>query len=209
MQAHNISIPMAIKTRWNSQYNTVCKTLEIHHTLLSDLLRDVGHPDLILTAREISLLQEFASIFALFAEATTRTQAENSASISFVAPSILSIYFDLRHEEQNSKYLGSSCRTLLLSLGARFGGLLERCELIEETATSKKRSTSDLYKDDLYLIAPFLDGQFKVKWLDTTEIPESSKKKSNRSSQGPCTRGGVAAAWLVERLFGRYQPTGF
>ena len=178
MQEHHISIPLAMKTRWNSQYNTVCKTLEINHSLLSDILRDVNRPDLVVTTREISLLQEFACIFALFAEATTRTQAENSASISFVAPSILSIYFDLRHEEQNSKYLGSLCRTLLLSLSARFGGLLERCELTEETVTSKKRSTCDLYKDDLYLIAPFLDGQFKVKWLDVTEIPESSKKKT-------------------------------
>lgn len=131
-----------------------------------------------MTTRDVSLLQEFASIFALFSEATTRTQAENSASISFVAPSILSIYFDLRHEEQNCKFLGSLCRILLISLRERFGGLLDRCELIDQKATTTKRSTYELYKDDLYLIAPFLDGQFKVKWVDTADMSEPAKNKT-------------------------------
>ncbi|CAF1305900.1 unnamed protein product [Rotaria sordida] len=69
--------------------------LEISHTLLNDLLRNVDHADLVLTTRDIVILQEFASIVALFAEATTRGQSETSASISLIAPSILSIYFDL------------------------------------------------------------------------------------------------------------------
>ncbi|CAF4117868.1 unnamed protein product, partial [Rotaria magnacalcarata] len=66
------------------------------------------------------------SVFALFAEATTRTQIENSASISLVAPSVLSIYYDLEHEQVNCKHLGSLCRTLIISLHERFGGLLKR-----------------------------------------------------------------------------------
>ena len=178
MQAQNISIPMAIKTRWNSQYNTVCKTLQIPHNLLNDLLREIDRSDLVLTNRDINLLQEFANIFALFAEATTRTQAENSASISLVAPCILSIYLDLQHEEQNCKFLRSLCQTLLVSLRERFGGLLERCGLIDATATTKKCSTYELYGDDFYLIAPFLDGQFKMKWVDATDIADSAKKKT-------------------------------
>ena len=110
-----------MKTRWNSQYNTICKVLEITHTTFSDILRNVGRAGLVLTSRDIIILQEFVSIFALFAEATTRTQAENSASISLVSPSILSIYFDLKQEHGKCKYLGLLCRTLLISLHERFG----------------------------------------------------------------------------------------
>ena len=177
MQAHNISIPTPVKTRWNSQYNTVCRILEIPHALLNELLRDVGRSDLVLSNRDINLLQEFAAIFALFAEATTRTQAERSASISFVAPSILAIYFDLHNEEQSCKFLGGLCRALLTSLRERFGGLLERCGLIDTTEASKNRSTYDLYRDDLYLIAPFLDGHFKMKWLKGVHMPEATTAK--------------------------------
>ena len=177
MQAQNISIPMAVKTRWNSQYNTVCRVLEIPHSVLNDLLRDVGRSDVALSTRDINVLQEFAAIFALFAEATTRTQAEKSSSISFVALSVLGIYFDLQTEERNCKLLGSLCRVLLTSLCERFGGLLERCGLTDSTEISKRRSTYDLYRDDFYLIAPFLDGQFKLKWLNGAHTSEEATKK--------------------------------
>jgi hypothetical protein len=174
----NISIPLAVKTRWNSQHHTICKVLEISHSLLNDLLRNVGRADLVLTSRDIIILQEFASIFALFAEATTRTQSEKSASISLVAPSILSIYFDLEHEQANCKYLGSLCRALLNSLRERFGGLLERFEVFDSNSIKmKKRSTYDLYKDDLYLISPFLDGRFKLKWVLSLDLSESVQER--------------------------------
>ncbi|CAF3274319.1 unnamed protein product [Rotaria socialis] len=179
LQRENISIPLPVKTRWNSQHHTICKVLEISLTLLNDLLRNVGRADLVLTARDIIILQEFASIFALFAEATTRTQIENSASISLVAPSVLSIYYDLEHEQANCKYLGSLCRTLIISLHERFGGLLERCEVFADSNMKiKKRSTSDLYKDDIYLIAPFLDGRFKLKWVVASNLSESTKERT-------------------------------
>ena len=178
MQREKISIPLAVKTRWNSQHHTICNVLEISHTLLNDLLRNVGRADLILTARDIIILQGFASIFALFAEATTRTQIEKSASISLVAPSILTIYSDLEHEQTNCKYLTSLYRILLNSLRERFGGLLERFELFDDNIMKiKKRSTYDLYKDDLYLIAPFLDGRFMLKWVLALDLSESVKER--------------------------------
>jgi hypothetical protein len=178
LQQENISIPLVVKTRWNSQHHTICKVLEISHTLLNDLLRNVGRADLVITTRDIVILQEFASIFALFAEATIRAQSETSASISLIAPSILSIYCDLEREQTNCKYLGSLCRTLLKSLRERFGGLLERCEIFgDNNIKIKKRSTSDLYKDDAYLIAPFLDGRFKLKWVLASDLSDSTKER--------------------------------
>ena len=41
----------------------------------------------------------------------------------------------------------------------------------------KKRSTSDLYKDDIYLITPFLDGRFKIKWISTSTLSTTSKER--------------------------------
>ena len=41
----------------------------------------------------------------------------------------------------------------------------------------KKRSTYDLYKDDLYLISPFLDGRFKLKWLFASDLSEPAKER--------------------------------
>ena len=177
LQEHNISIPTAVKTRWNSQYNTVCRILEIPRTVLNDLLRDASRADLVLSIRDVSLLQEFAGIFALFAEATTRTQAEKSPSISLVAPSVLAIYFDLLTEEQSCKSLGSLCHGLLTSLRERFGGLLVRCGLSDQTDVLKNRSTSDLYQDDFYFIAQFLDGKFKLKWVNDVHVSEGTTKK--------------------------------
>jgi hypothetical protein len=152
--------------------------LEIPPALINDLLRNLGRADLVMNARDITILQEFASIFALFAEATTRIQADSSASISLVVPSIFVIYFDLEHEQANCKYLGSLCRALLNSLRERFGGLLERCEVFDySTVKMKKRSTYDSYKDDLYLIAPFLDGRFKLKWVHALDLTEPVKER--------------------------------
>ena len=109
----NVSIPTAAKTRWNSQHHTICKVLKIPHGLLNDALRKVGRANLVLTTHDSIVLQEFASVFALLAEATTGAQAEKSASISpLVAPSISSIYSDLEREQTSCKYLASLCRTL-------------------------------------------------------------------------------------------------
>lgn len=147
------------------------------HGLLNDALRNVGRADLVLTTRDTIVLQEFASVFALFAEATTRAQAEKSASISLVAPSILSIYSDLERERTSCKYLVPLCRTLLISLRERFGGLFERFDLFNDNNLRiKKRSSSDLYKDDLFLIAPLIDGRFKLNWIVSSDLSDAAKE---------------------------------
>ncbi|CAF1610989.1 unnamed protein product [Adineta ricciae] len=133
----------------------------------------VDRTDLILTACDILSLQEFASVFALYAEATTRAQADKTASISLVAPSILSIYFDLERERTNCEYPGPLCRTLVNSLCERFGRLLERCEIFADSSIKmKKRSTHDLF-----LIASFLDGRFKFNWILASDLLDSTKER--------------------------------
>ncbi|CAF1493068.1 unnamed protein product, partial [Didymodactylos carnosus] len=98
LEANKYSIPVACKTRWNSQYNTVMKIIEIPVNVLNEYLNHCNKEELCLTSRDIAILREFLSLFALFAEATVRAQAQNSPSISLVAPSLLGIFFDLENE---------------------------------------------------------------------------------------------------------------
>ena len=117
LQNDGICIPLAVITRWNSQYYTVSRIIEIPSDKLNDYLRELKKDALILSQRDISVLNEFVSVFALIAEVFTKAQADQSASISLVAPSLLEIYFDLDSELATLKYTGGLCKALLKSMG--------------------------------------------------------------------------------------------
>ena len=76
LEQDGFSIPVAVITRWNSQYRTVARILEIPCDKLNDYLRELKEDLLILSQRDIAVLNEFVSVFALFAEVCTRAQAE-------------------------------------------------------------------------------------------------------------------------------------
>jgi hypothetical protein len=124
--------------------------------------------------KDLGILREFISVFTLFAEATTRTQAEQSVAISLVAPSILGIYYALENELKLCKYTGSLCSTLINSLKERFGGLLLNLEIPVDDQI-KRRNTFNLFSDDLFLISSFLDGQFRLRWILQSALPQDSK----------------------------------
>ncbi|CAF0994470.1 unnamed protein product [Didymodactylos carnosus] len=150
LEANKYSIPVACKTRWNSQYNTVMKIIEIPVNVLNEYLNHCNKDELCLTSRDIAILRELLSLFALFAEATVRAQAQNSPSISLVAPSLLGIFFDLENELKNCCiYTSSLYKVLITSLKARFGGLFERFDISIENMV-KKKDTFHLFKDDFF-----------------------------------------------------------
>jgi hypothetical protein len=119
-------------------------------------------------------LNEFVSVFALIAEAVTKAQADQSASISLVAPSLLEIYWDLDSEQATLKYAGGLCKALLKSMHDRFGGLLKQFGL-SDGITPNIRSTSELYSDSFFLIAPFLDIGLVSDGFSTRNYPTTSK----------------------------------
>jgi hypothetical protein len=80
------SIPKANKTRWNSQLYTIQKVLEIPSAQLNLILTELKRKELCMGSRDLSILNEMVSLLELFCEATTVTQAQNSPSISLVAP---------------------------------------------------------------------------------------------------------------------------
>ncbi|CAF1194011.1 unnamed protein product [Didymodactylos carnosus] len=174
LEQDGFSIPVAVITRWNSQYCTVAKTIEIPSDKLNDYLRQLKKDSLILSQRDITVLNEFISVFALFAEAFTKAQADEAASISLVAPSLLEIYFDLESEQATLKYASGLCKALLKSIQERFGGLLKQLGLPLDI-TSKTRSTSELYSDSLFIMAPFLDARFGDRWIIHSKLQDETK----------------------------------
>ena len=160
---------MANRTRWNSQFLTVKKVIEIPTSTLNAILIDLKKNDLILNSKDRKILEEFASLFELFDEATTLTQGESYAIISLVAPTGLGILFDLERELYSSTLtLVSLCKTLIESIMARFSGLRRHFEIEVPFDTY---SMSERFSDVIFLIAPLLDAQFKLLWLDNLDTP--------------------------------------
>ncbi|CAF1511795.1 unnamed protein product [Adineta ricciae] len=171
----NKSIPKANKTRWNSQFNTIEKVLSIPSLELNDILITLKRKDLCLLTKDFDILNEFVSLFTLFADATTITQSENIPSISYVAPTLLSIYYDLLNERSSVRYTSSLCDALSSSLVARFGGLFEQLHIPIDSSI-KRKCTYELYKDEIFLYSPFLDTKFKLHWINESSLPYDTKK---------------------------------
>ena len=81
----------------------MAKTIEIPSDKLNDCLRELKKESLVLSQRDVVILNEFVSLFARFAEVFTRAQVDQTSSISLVAPSLLQIYADLEFEQTTSK----------------------------------------------------------------------------------------------------------
>jgi hypothetical protein len=128
---------------------------QISPTELNDILTSIKREDLCLLTKDYQILNEFLSLLTLFAEATSITQAENTPSISFIAPTIITIYYDLLNEQSTLLFTLPLCETLLFSLISRFGGLFEQLG-IEIDKTIKQKNSSELYQDPIFIYSPFL-----------------------------------------------------
>ena len=122
-------------------------------------------------------MSESVNLFELFAQATTQTQSNDSSSISLVMPSLLAIHGDLTEElshRTNLRYTSSIAEALVLSLYGRFGGLLEQFG-VKIKDDVRKRSTFALYNDRIFPLSTFLDGKFKLHWLNGVPMSDSEK----------------------------------
>ena len=102
--------------------------------------------DRCLLAKDYQILNEFISLLTLFVEATTKIQSENTPSISFIAPTVLNIYYDLLQEQSNIFCANSLCNSLLNSLISTFSGPLEELGIIIDEPI-KQKSSSEAYRD--------------------------------------------------------------
>lgn len=92
LERDGFSIPIAVVTRWNRQYNTVAKTIEIASDKLNDYLREVKKESMVLPQPDFAILNAFVSRFALFVKVFTTAQADQTSSISLVVPSLLQMF---------------------------------------------------------------------------------------------------------------------
>ncbi|CAF1494749.1 unnamed protein product [Adineta ricciae] len=175
LESMSKSIPKANKTPWNSQFNLVEKLLRIPSSDLSDILTSIKRQDLCLLTKDYQILNEFISLFILLAEATVITQGEKTPSISFVAPTILAIYFDLLSEKEDVTFTLPLCKALLSSLISRFGDLFEQLD-VEVDKSIKPKTTYDYFKDPLFIYTPSLDGKFKLHWINESSLLPEKKK---------------------------------
>ena len=147
---------------------------------LNEILIQLKYKTLCLNSRDSAVLNEFVAVLSLLAQVTTTTQQQNSPSISLVAPSILAIYSGLKNEKNNVQYTTQLCDALLPSLSARFGGLLENLEInLSEAGVRFKvnKKCYDLYKDPVFIFSPFLDGMFKLNWINESSLPNPAKER--------------------------------
>jgi hypothetical protein len=169
LEKANHSIPKANRTRWNSQFQTVKKVINIPSSTLNSILSDLKKNDLILNSKDRKILEEFISLFELFNEATVLTQGESYTTVSLVAPTVLGILFDLDLERKLSSstlILVSLCKTLISSIKARFSGLLRHFEI---DVSFDSCSMSERFSDMIFLISPLLDACFKLLWVNNLD----------------------------------------
>ncbi|CAF1567481.1 unnamed protein product, partial [Didymodactylos carnosus] len=164
LESIKVSLPRAIVTRWNSQILMVERILVVPTLTLNEILIQLKYKHLCFNSHDLDVLNEFVCLLSLLAKVTTRTQQQNSPSISLIAPSTLAIYSDLKNAKNNIRYTTKLCDALLSSLLSRFGDLLEQLEInLNETGVDFKENERlyDLYKDPIFLFTPFLDGVCK------------------------------------------------
>ncbi|CAF1254367.1 unnamed protein product [Didymodactylos carnosus] len=171
------TIPSNTNIRWNSQFHTITKVVQIDIDKLNIILYELNKSQLMLTQRDKIIIDEFISLFYLFNEATIQTQAENSPTISLVGPCLLSILNDLEHEQGKLIYTKSLCKALIDSLKTRFFGFYEMLSFDMSEYVNKKATTADHYKDSIFLISPILDGRFKMHWLEESNIEDTEKER--------------------------------
>ncbi|CAF2680436.1 unnamed protein product [Rotaria sp. Silwood2] len=169
LEEQKYSIPLANRTRWNSQFQTVKKVISIPSFILNSILTDLKKNNLILNTKDRKILEDFVSLFELFNEATVLTQGECYATVSLVAPTILGILFDLEREHASSNLsLVSLCEALLSSLKARFRAVfqIDSCQYnVEEDLWHIQIHGTDQYTD---LVAEYM--KYQKKKMDESNI---------------------------------------
>ena len=129
-------------------------------------------------SEETAVLTEFVNLFELFAQATTQTQSNDSPSISLVVPCLLSIYADLTDELSrriNLRHTASIAEELVLPLQGRLRGLSEKFG-VKINSSVKRRSSYELHADPILPMVTFLDGKFKLHWLDSVQMNDAEKQ---------------------------------
>ncbi|CAF4362491.1 unnamed protein product [Didymodactylos carnosus] len=135
------------------------------------ILNDLKKPELILSSTDKTVLMEFIQLLELFEEATIDAQGENHATISCVAPCILSIVHSLNSKKCD--HLENMRVSLLSSMKARFSGLLRQFAI---DVPNDQYVMAERFADPIFLLTPTLDARFKFHWLNDIGLLDDIKR---------------------------------
>ena len=90
------SIPVANATRWRSTFKQLAGIASLQLENMTDMLRSVGHSELILLKKDEESLRELVEILRLCADATELLQGDSYATTGCVVPSVLAIHHQLQ-----------------------------------------------------------------------------------------------------------------
>jgi len=160
------SIPVATDTRRNSTFRQMEAVAHLDSALLTNVLQQTHHENIILSAKDLGLLREVIDVLSPFAEATDLSQGDQTVTISCVVPTVLSLSRILESKQST----GSFAKTLLQSLVSRFSGLFETLGM------RKSGGEGSRFCSDIYLMAASLDPSFAFHWLQDIPVSQAEKE---------------------------------
>lgn len=131
-------------------------------TKLQALLIEEKHENCILTRRENNILKEVVQILEP-AYTATMIMEEETALVSVVSPSIISLHKKWLALSQELEYGQSLARALLESLTSRFSGLINNLSpLVDQSEPYGTGPFGNL----IYVVSSCLDPEFRLEWLN-------------------------------------------
>lgn len=155
------SIPATNATRWSSTFTQLSSIAGLPLEKFPDMLRGIGHPELILLKKEEESLRELVELLRPFAEATELLQGDSYATIGYVVPSVLAIYHQLQELMKKVKHHSVLLQHLNSSLCSRFGGLLSGLQI-----PLPHGSSGEGFGEAVYKMACVLDPSYAFQWLE-------------------------------------------
>lgn len=169
------SLPKANDTRWNSTFRHLKAIAELDQILLAALLREQNQTQLMLSPKDLAILQELIEILLPFAEATDLTQGDTYPTIGCIVPSIIGLDSCLLEAMSKTVHHAAFVRALHESLRRRFLGLFKTLLILPGNLSEHLKPQHEQFGAMIYLMASLLDPSYGLLWLE--DHPGSAETK--------------------------------
>lgn len=167
------SLPKPNDTRWNSTFRHLQSIADLHQPSLSSLLTDEDQTHLLLTVKELAIINELIETLLPFADATDLMQGDKTPTIGCVVPSVVAIDSCLVDMATKAIHHAPVIRALSESLRRRFRGLFQRILILPKDGDEL---SDDAFGSALYPMASVLDPYYGLVWL--ADHPGSEETKN-------------------------------